>query len=195
MILLEVKEVEFFFSLLRFYSFALGDALVNRLRADFQLQVSVVLFCALGLKFGDALFELGLTVLSLQLLAHGEGHTRLVQGLVRSDGHLDLVTDSKQQQAALWLRQGHLADNLVEALSKKFFTHGANARLARLSLHKFLVEHLAEASNVDSAGRLVRHVLDIVLAALDPLSRRQDAIEDVLGGGALLQRWQLALLL
>ncbi len=40
----------------------------------------------------------------------------------------------------------------------------------------------------------MRDVLDVVLAVLNPLSGREDGVEDVLGGGLGLHGWELGLL-
>jgi hypothetical protein len=66
-------------------------------------------------------------MLGLQLLAHGESHRGLVQGLIGRDGHLNLITDSQQEKAALGLVEGNLADDLIEALGEELLTNGANA--------------------------------------------------------------------
>ena len=76
---------------------------------------------------------------SLQLLTHGKRHTGLIQGLVGSDRHLDLVSDPDKEQAAFWLTQSHLSDDLIEALGEKFLSDWADAAFASLSLHQLLV--------------------------------------------------------
>jgi hypothetical protein len=88
----------------------------------------------------------------------------LVESLVCGDGHLDLISDSKQQKASLWLTQSYLSDDLVEALGEKFFSNWADAALACLTLHQLLIEHLAETSHVDTGCLLMGDVLDVVLA-------------------------------
>jgi hypothetical protein len=52
--------------------------------------------------------------------------------LVRGGRHAHLVPDAQQQQAALCAADGHLADELIEALAVQLLAHGADARLARL---------------------------------------------------------------
>ena len=103
----------------------------------------------------------------------------LVKSLVGGNSHHDLVSDSQEKKTTLWQVQGHLADNLVEALGKELLSDRANAALTGLALHQLLIEHLSETSHIDSGGGLVAHVLDPVLATFDPLSRRKDGVEDV----------------
>lgn len=118
-------------------------------------------------------------MLGLELLAHGESDGGLVEGLVGSDRHFDLVAHTQKQQAALGFRQRHLPNDLVKALTEEFLTHWANARFAGLALHNLLVEHLSQTSDVDTGSLLMTHVLNVVLALLDPLSWRQDSVKDV----------------
>ena len=57
-------------------------------------------------------------MLRLQLLSHGEGHGTLVKRLVSSDGHLDFVPDSQEEEAALGLAERHLSNDFIEALGE-----------------------------------------------------------------------------
>ena len=102
---------------------------------------------------------------------------------------------TEEEEAALGLVERDLADDLVEALAEELLPDGADARLAGLSLHKLLVQELSEAGDVHTGGILVAHVLDVVLAGLDPLSGGKDGVQDVLGAGLGLHGWQLGLLL
>ena len=81
------------------------------------------------------LFEQGLlAMLRLQLLAHGEGHGRLIENLVGIVSHVHLITHSEQEQSSLGLIQGHLSDDLVEALAKELISHWTETRFTSLSL-------------------------------------------------------------
>ena len=73
MLLLIFKELELLFSLKVFHSFAFSIALFNCLDFSFQFNYSVFLLCFLSFKFRDSFFKVSLTMLSLQLLSHGEG--------------------------------------------------------------------------------------------------------------------------
>ena len=57
--------------------------------------------------------HVGLARLGLQGLAHAERDAGLVEGLVCSQCHADLVTDAQQQQPALGGAYCHLADDLI----------------------------------------------------------------------------------
>ena len=88
----------------------------------------------------------------------------LVEGLVSSNGHLDLVTDSKQEQSTFWLVQSHLADDLIKALREEFLPDWTDTTLTGLTLHKLLVKHLSETGNINPGGGLMTHILDVVLS-------------------------------
>ena len=87
----------------------------------------------------------------------------LVKGLIGSDGHLNLVTDSEEEKSTLWQIQSDLTNDLVEALGEELLTNGANATLSGLALHELLVEHFSESSHIDSRSWLVAHILDPLL--------------------------------
>ena len=57
-------------------------------------------------------------MLSLKLLAHGKCHRRLIERLVCSIRLLDIVADTKQQEATLGLVKSDLTNDLIEALDK-----------------------------------------------------------------------------
>ena len=112
-------------------------------------------------------------MLSLELLAHGKCHGTLVQSLVGSNGHFDLITDSEEEESALWQIQSHLTDDLVEALGEELLTDWTDATLTSLSFHKLLVKHLSEPGNIDSGCRLVTNILDVVFTYSRMKQRRQ----------------------
>ena len=118
-------------------------------------------------------------MLCLQLFAHGKCDSGLIEHLVGRIGHVHFVAHPEQKQSALGLVESHLANDLVEALAEQLVAHGAETRLASLALEQLLIEHFTQPGDVDSCGGLVAHVLDEVLALLDPLSRRQDRVEDI----------------
>jgi hypothetical protein len=116
MTLLILEELNLVLSLLGFNLLSLSISLLDGL--DFRLQFRYFVFqlSLFMLELLDGLLEVSLSVLSLELLPHGEGHGGLIQGLVSGDGHLNLVTDSQQEQTSLGLGEGHLSDDLIEAL-------------------------------------------------------------------------------
>ena len=71
---LVVEELNLFLALLRFNLAFGGIARLDSLDLALQLNYFVGLFFLFGLELSDALLEVSLTVLSLELLAHGEGH-------------------------------------------------------------------------------------------------------------------------
>ena len=86
-----------------------------------------------------------------------------------------------EEHATVRVIKGNLADNLIEALTKEFFTDGTEAGLTSLSLQQFLVQHLTKTCDIDSRGRLMAHLLHEVFALLYPFSGWQEIVEYVLG--------------
>ena len=112
----------------------------------------------LSLKLLNFALKVGLAMLSLELLSHCESHRALIEGLVCGNGHLDLITDSQEEEATLGLIECHLSDYLIKALREKLLADGADATLASLTLHKLLIELLTEACNINTSCLLVRNV-------------------------------------
>ena len=105
----------------------------------------------------------------------------LVQNSVGFICALDVVTDAMEEHTTVRVIKGNLADNLIEALTKEFFTDGAEAGLTSLSLQQFLVQHLTKTCYIDSRGGLMAHLLHEVFALLYPFSGWQEIVEYVLG--------------
>ena len=173
---LVLEELELLYPLLLLNLLPLAVALFDGLDLGLELDDLVLELGLLGLELFDLTLEVGLAVLSLQLLPHGESDRALVQGLVSSDGHLDLVADSQEEEATLGLIQGHLSDDLVEAPREELLAHRADATLAGLTLHKLLIELLTEACDINTGRLLVGDVRDVMLSILYPLLRREDGI-------------------
>ena len=105
--------------------------------------------------------------------AHAEGDRGLVQRLVRSNGHPDLVAHTQQQQAALGAVDRDLADQLIEALGVQLLAHGAYPGLARLPLQQALVELLLQVDHVEPGGWCAGDVLHPELPLVRPLTARR----------------------
>ena len=126
------------------------DGLDLGLLLNHLLQLLLLSLLKLGLLFG----ELSATMLSLELLAHGESDRTVVEGLVSLDGRIDVPLHAQQKQTTLGHIQGHLADDLLEALLEKFLADRADATFTGLPLHELLVEHLTEPGHIDPGSRL-----------------------------------------
>ena len=137
-------------------------------------------------QFDDLLLESLFSVLGKQLLSHGERHCALIKSLVGRVGLLDVIADAQEKKTTHWFVKSHLTDNLVEALLEQFLADRAEASLTGLPLEQLLVEHLTEARYIDTTGRLVADLLAEVLSLLNPLSWRQDVVEDVFGADWLV---------
>ena len=191
MVHLELKELHLFSSLVDINDalFLVSDFLCLNSSLKFNDLVLVSQFFVLQVE--DLLFKVVLAMLRQQLLPHGEGDSALVQSLICSVSQLDIISDSQEEQAPLRLIKRHLSDNLIEALLEQFLTDGAEPGLTRLPLEQLLVEHLTEPGHIDTTGWLVAHLLHEVLTLLDPLSRRQNLVEDVLSPQrSFFHRWQ-----
>ena len=81
------------------------------------------------LKVSNVLLNVGFVLLGAQSFAHTIGDWTLIEGLVSLNCHLDLVTNTHQQEATFGTVDGNLTDQLIKALGKKFLTEWADTRL------------------------------------------------------------------
>jgi len=91
-------------------------ALIDRVDFCLELDNLVGLLLAASLVLLNPVVEVSFAIFGLNLLAHGESGRALVERLVGRDRHLDLVSNSEQEQAALRLAQADLANDLIKAL-------------------------------------------------------------------------------
>lgn len=146
-------------------------------------------------KLFDFDLKIFLSMLGLELLPHRKGDRTLIQSLVGLARLLDIVTDASQEQASDWLIESDLSDDFIEALAKEFFTDGAEATVPGLSLKQLLVEHLSKTGHIDPRCLLRAHVLNDVLALLNPLTGWQEGVEHIVGDhGLVIEGWQRCLL-
>jgi len=129
------------------------------------------------LILSDGCLHLVLAALGHEGLAHTIGNRGLVKSLVGLNGHTNLIADTHEEESALSTVDGDLANKLIEALSKKFFTSRVNSGLTSLAALKFLVKLILEVHNVDLVGRSGRDVTHPELTILSVLAGRQDRVE------------------
>jgi hypothetical protein len=153
--LLVLKELELLDALLLFNFLSLAVTLLDSLDLRLELNDLILKLGLLGLELLDFAFKVGFAVLSLELLSHGESDRALIEGLVSGDGHLDLIANSQEEEATFGLVEGHLSDDLIEALREELLSNGADAALTGLTLHKLLIELLTEACNINTSCLLV----------------------------------------
>jgi len=192
--LLILKELDFLLSLLSFDILSLSISLVDGLDLRLKLTNFIFKLRLFVLQLFNGSLEVGLSVLGLQLLSHGEGHRRLIQGLISRDRHFDFVSNSEKEETSLWLRKCNLPDNLIEALAEELLSDWADTALSGLSLHELLIEHFSKSGHIDSGGGLMTDVLDEVLARFNPLSWWKNSVKDVLAAWFSIHWWQLLLL-
>ena len=118
MVSLELQEFDFLSTLILVDGASLSVASVKCRDATFQFQDPVQVSLLFILKLLDLVLQIVLAMLSLQLLAHSEGHCRLVEHLVCLVSRVHFITDSEQEKTSFWLIQCHLSDDLVEALAE-----------------------------------------------------------------------------
>ena len=88
----------------------------------------------------------------------------LIECLIRGDCHHDLVPDTEQKETSFRQIERNLTDDLIEALREKLLSDRADSTFSSLALHKLLVKHFSQTSYINSAGWLMAHILDPVLA-------------------------------
>jgi hypothetical protein len=85
---LVLEELKFLLALLVLDLFTLAVALLNGLDLCLQFNDLVLLLGLAGLEVSDTLLKVGLAVLGLELLAHGESHGAKQRGKKRLALHI-----------------------------------------------------------------------------------------------------------
>mmetsp|Transcript_23183 Transcript_23183/g.56398 ORF Transcript_23183/g.56398 Transcript_23183/m.56398 type:complete len:242 (-) Transcript_23183:30-755(-) len=191
---LMLQEVDLLLALALIDGSALSLTPLEGLALVLQLHDARLANLLLGLQIRDHVLGQAFALFCLELLPGSEGHRALVQRLIRCDGHSDLVAHAQQEQTSLRAVQGHLSDQLVKALAVELLAHRANARLACLALHQALVQRFLELNHIQARSLGVGDILDAMLPILNPLSRRQHRVQNVVCAGLLLHGRQLHLL-
>ena len=150
MLLLFHKELRLIRSLLLVNLLIVRVSLSNSFNLLVQFDDFITLFFVPGLQGFNLLFNVSLSVLSLQLLLHCKSDRALVQSLVCCNSHLNLISNSKEKKSTLWQIQSNLTNDFIETLSKELLSNWADSTLTSLSLHEFLVKHLSKSCYIDS---------------------------------------------
>ena len=116
MVLLELKEFNFLITFLGLNLLSFSVLLFNSLDLGFELGDFILKFGFLVFELLDCFFEVSFTMLSLELLSHGEGDRTLIECLVSCDCHFDLVSDSQEKKSSFWLTEGNLSNDFIKAL-------------------------------------------------------------------------------
>lgn len=123
----------------------------------------------MSLQFSShLLLHVRLALLGLKGLAHTERNARLIQRLVRSNRHPNLIPDAQQKQASLGAVDGDLSDEFVEHLRVEFSSHGTNAGLPGLTLLKPAVEFLLQIDDIQAGSGGAGNVLNPQLPIFCP---------------------------
>jgi len=173
---------------------SLTVSLLNSFNLWLKFNYFVFQLCLFGFKFFNFLLKISLSMFSLKLLAHSECNWALVQCLICSNSHFNFVAHSEKKKTTLRLVESHLSNDLIETLGEKLLSYRAYTGLTGLTLHKFLIEHFSQTRYINSSCFLMRNILNVVLASLNPLSGRKDGIQNVFSWGLWLHRWKLCLL-
>ena len=129
----------------------LADDILNILLQLFNLHVVVA---AGGLQVCDVGLHLILTLFGHQSFAHTVSNRTLIQSLISLYSHLDLVTHTDEEEAPFGAVYSNLADQLIEALSEKFFSKWTDSSLTRLTSLNCCIELVLQIYHVNLCGGL-----------------------------------------
>ena len=114
-------------------------------------------------------------------LTHTIGNTRLIECLVGQNCHFDFIPHPHEQESPLSTVDGGLADQLIEGLSVKVFTDGADTSFTGLTLLKFLVELGLQVADILSGSWDWGNVLEPKLSIFFIFVGRQNGIQIIFG--------------
>mmetsp|Transcript_12944 Transcript_12944/g.21013 ORF Transcript_12944/g.21013 Transcript_12944/m.21013 type:complete len:209 (+) Transcript_12944:244-870(+) len=192
-LLLVFQEINFLLSLPLIDGTTLLFSALNGITLIFELHDPRFSFSLLLLLLRNHRFRLSFSLLRLKLLPGSEGHTALIQCLISSNRHPDLITHTQKQQAPFGTIYGDLPDKFIEALRIQLFSDWTNSSFSRLSLHQTLVKSFLQLNDVESCCRLIADVLDVMLVFLDPFAWWKQSMKHVICVRLRLRRWQLHL--
>lgn len=133
MIGLVFQKVNFLSSLLILSQFLLLYLFLQSVLLFLQFLRSLLEVALLLLQFQNSGIEFGCALFGLKLFSHGEGQRALVKSFVGTDGHIEFVPNSHQQNSPFRGIDGGLSDDFVEALLVEFFANGANSWISASS--------------------------------------------------------------
>ena len=121
-------------------------------RLDFQLQLhnSILEQFLPVFTLLDLMFKLGFSLFSLSLFLHSELDSVLIQSLVCSNCHLDLISHSQEEESSLRFVDCDLPDYLIKALAEQLFSDWTDSTLSSLPLHELGVQEFPQSCHIDS---------------------------------------------
>lgn len=116
----------------------------------------------------------------MQRFPHSKCYRTFVECLVSLDCHLNLVSNSNQQEASLSAVNGYLSYELVEGLGIEFFSDQTDTRFTSLSLLQLLIQLILQINDINAGCRGGGDILDPQLPCILVLSRRKNGVQVVL---------------
>ena len=127
MIGLVFEEVQLIGSLFGFSIFSIFNLLLKNRLLFLQLLTLFLKISFLFFQFCNIRLKLRGTLLRLKLLSHGKSQRAFVKCFICRNGHVKFVSDSHQKHSSFRAFDGHLTDDLIEALLVEFLSDGAYA--------------------------------------------------------------------
>ena len=125
--LLVLQKIDLIVSLFILHLLSFLVPLLNRIDLALQLNHLIVQLILSTIQIINSLFQISFSLLSLKLFPHAKCDSRLVQSLIRGNGHLNLIPHSEQQQSSLRQVDSHLSNDLIKALREQLFSDRTNS--------------------------------------------------------------------